>query len=146
LDTTAVPTTLTFITPAGTDVITIDSPAAGQSRISGTSGGVAFESITFTNIQTVLIDTGTNDVAGSDADIITIASELLATGLQSLTITTGSGDDTLDVSAVTTDLVVTIHADGTVSVTDSTSYLARIFHRGRRGQQAAELRIYEGWI
>ncbi len=95
LDTSALPSTLTFTTPGGVDVITIDSPAAGQNRISGTSGGVTFESITFTNVQTVVIDTGTHDVAGSDADSITIVSGLVATGLANLTITTGTGDDVL---------------------------------------------------
>lgn len=95
LDTTTLPSTLTFITPLSADAITIDSPAAGQNRISGTSGGVPFESITFTNIQTVLIDTGTNDEADADGDTITIAGDLVATGLKNLAITTGSGDDTL---------------------------------------------------
>jgi hypothetical protein len=90
-------TTLTFTTPGSTDVIIIDSPAEGQNRISGTSDGVAFESITFTNIQTVVIDTGAHDVAGADADEVTIASDLVATGLANLTITTGTGDDVLRV-------------------------------------------------
>ncbi len=95
LDTSGLRSTLTFTTPGSADVITIDSPAPGQNRISGTSGGVAFESITFTNVQTVVIDAGTHDVAGSDADTVTIASDLVATGLGSLTISTGSGNDTL---------------------------------------------------
>ncbi len=113
LDTSARPSTLTFTTPGGVDVITIDSPAAGQNRISGTSGGVAFESITFTNIQTVVIDTGTHDVAGSDADSITIVSGLVATGLANLTITTGTGDDVLRVQ--TTDNLTLPVAGGVLS-------------------------------
>ena len=43
--------TFTF-TPTGShDVLTIDSPAAGQNRISGTSDGNPFEAVTFYNIQ-----------------------------------------------------------------------------------------------
>ena len=71
---------------------------------------MAFESITFTNIQTVVIDTGTNDVAGADADEITIASDLVATGLTNLTITTGTGDDVLRVQ--TENLSVPVSFDG----------------------------------
>jgi len=48
----------------GTDIITIDSPAPGQNRISGTSGGVAFESVTFYSVVDVTIYTGANDAAG----------------------------------------------------------------------------------
>ena len=40
----------TFVTPNSDDSVTIDSPAAGQNRISGTSGGVAFESLTFSGV------------------------------------------------------------------------------------------------
>src|SRR5436305_14398034 len=35
-----------FTTPGDADVITIDSPGPGQNRISGTSGGTPFPSIT----------------------------------------------------------------------------------------------------
>ncbi len=84
----------TFTTPGSADVITIDSPAAGQNRISGTSDGVAFESLTFFGIQNFIIDTGANDGA-SPNDSITFTSDLVATGLQTFTITTGSGTDTI---------------------------------------------------
>jgi len=82
----------------GTDIITIDSPAPGQNRISGTSGGVAFESVTFYSVVDVTIDTGANDAAGEDADTIHIdAAGLVASGLESLAIVTGGGNDTITV-------------------------------------------------
>jgi len=46
----------TFISPNPDDVLTVDRPGAGQNRISGTSGGVTFESVTFFDIADVIID------------------------------------------------------------------------------------------
>lgn len=92
----------TFTTPGSADVITIDSPAPGQNRISGTSDGVAFESLTFFHIADVTIDTAAND-GGSPNDSVTIDSfGLVASGLMSFTVTTGVGDDLLDASSTTT--------------------------------------------
>ncbi len=99
VDGTSDPTgTFTFKTPStggGNDVITIDSPIAGWNRISGTSGGVAFENLTFRNIPNFVLDTGSNDQVGSNADVITFQSWLVATGLQSFHLQTGSGNDTV---------------------------------------------------
>ena len=88
----------TFTTTGDADVITIDSPAPGQNRISGTSGGVAFEALTFFNVANFTVDIGANDSPGKDADSITIDSAgLVASGLQTFTIKTGSGANTLEV-------------------------------------------------
>ncbi|MDG1364680.1 MAG: LEPR-XLL domain-containing protein, partial [Akkermansiaceae bacterium] len=91
--------TFTFETPVtalgGNDVIAIDSPAAGQNRISGTSSGGPFESITFSNFLHFVVDTGANDASGSDRDEIQFASPLLAVGLETLTVRSGAGDDLL---------------------------------------------------
>jgi len=87
-------TDYTFTASGGADVITIDSSAAGQNRISGTSGGVSFESVTFYDVTNLTIDAGTNDLPGDDADSITIDSTgLIASGLQNFTIITGNGND-----------------------------------------------------
>ncbi|HRT96170.1 MAG TPA: LEPR-XLL domain-containing protein, partial [Planctomycetota bacterium] len=92
----------TFITPNSNDIITIDSPSAGQNRVSGTSGGVAFESLTFFNVTHFLLDTATNDgPLGSPNDTVTFSSDLVATGLASFTVDLGPGNDTADASAVT---------------------------------------------
>jgi|GEM_PF-923147 len=87
----------TFVTPNSNDVITIDSPAAGQNRISGTSGGVAFESLTFSNVTHFLLDTATNDgPLGDTNDTVTFSSNLVATGLASFTVDLGPGNDRAD--------------------------------------------------
>ena len=78
----------------GVDIILIDSPAAGQNRISGTSGGQAFENVTFFDVGNVIVNLGDNDTAGNDQDTVTISSDgLVASGLQNFSILTGEGDD-----------------------------------------------------
>ena len=101
-------TDYTFTTTGGgADVITIDSPAPGQNRISGTSGGVAFESVTFFDVPHVTID------MGDDADTITTdGSGLVASGLSSLTILTGNGDDTISIEGAS--VTAAISVDGGV--------------------------------
>ena len=95
--------TFTFTTSstgAGNDLLTIDSPAAGQNRISGTSGGVTFESVTFSSYLHVIIDTGTNDQAGANQDEIHLTSALVASALLDLTISTGAGNDSVDLDGL----------------------------------------------
>ena len=84
----------TFATLGSEDLLTIDSPMSGRNRISGTSGGTAFESVTFFDVSHFIIDTGANDAA-SPNDSITLGSTLVASGLQNITIRTGAGDDSL---------------------------------------------------
>jgi hypothetical protein len=91
---TGIPADLT-----GEDHIVIDSPAAGQNRISGTSGGYGFEEVIFSGVTNLTINVGANDGAGGPADTITILGDavenkgFVATGLQSVAIETGEGDD-----------------------------------------------------
>jgi len=92
----------TFVTPNSNDVITVDSPAAGRNRISGTSGGVAFESLTFYDVDHFLLDTATNDNPLADPnDHVTFSSDLVASGLDSFTVDLGPGNDEADASAMT---------------------------------------------
>ena len=56
----------TFVTPDSNDILTV-GPAAGQNRISGTSGGVAFEALTFTNVTNFKIDAATNDAPAGES-------------------------------------------------------------------------------
>ncbi len=104
----------TLVTPNSSDVLTVDSPAAGQNRVSGTSGGVNIESTTFTNVTDFRIDAATNDSSGAGNDTITIAANSVATGLQSLTVDTGSGNDILTVDSTNALFSVSdgIHYDG----------------------------------
>ena len=91
----------TFVTPNSNDVLTIDSPAAGQNRISGTSGGVAFESLVFSSVTNFEIDTATNDGPLADPnDTVTFSSDLVATGLQTFTVDLGIGNDVANAAAV----------------------------------------------
>jgi uncharacterized repeat protein (TIGR01451 family) len=87
----------TLTTPGSDDVLIIDSPAPGQNRISGISGGIAIESLTFFDITSFTLDMGVNDGALPDDTVALDASGLVATGLQNFTVTGGAGNDTLDV-------------------------------------------------
>jgi Ca2+-binding RTX toxin-like protein len=103
----------TFVTPNSNDDLTVGSPAAGQNRISGTSGAVAFESLTFFDVDHFKIDTATNDAplsAFPSNDIVRTASLLVATDLDSFTIELGLGDDSVPfgVSPSDPDVQVTI--------------------------------------
>jgi hypothetical protein len=92
----------TLVTPNSNDALTVDSPLAGSNRISGTSGSVAIEAITFFDIDHFKIDTAANDgPLANTNDAVTFSSDLVATGLLSLTIETGEGDDLINGSSVT---------------------------------------------
>ncbi|MFH1918923.1 MAG: Ig-like domain-containing protein [Planctomycetota bacterium] len=92
----------TFITPNSNDVLAVDSPGAGQNRVFGTSGGVAFESLTFSNVAHFKIDTAANDAPLADPnDTVTFSSDLVATGLSSFTVDLGEGNDEADATNVT---------------------------------------------
>ncbi|MFZ4470606.1 MAG: DUF4347 domain-containing protein, partial [Pirellula sp.] len=95
--------TFTFTTPSsesGNDSISIHSPSAGKNRVSGTSGGVPFESITFSNYAHFVVDTSANDKPDFDTDSIVFASPLVAAGLETFIVRTGSGDDTVDLQGL----------------------------------------------
>jgi len=94
----------TFTTPNSDDVLTISAGtgSGGQPAnvIAGTSGGTAFEALTFFDVTLFIIDTGSNDAASAGNDSITIdSSGLIARNLQSLNIFSGRGDDTLSIQA-----------------------------------------------
>jgi hypothetical protein len=85
----------TFRTPLPTDSLTLESVAAGQSRVTGTSGGINIVPMTFFNVTGMTIDTGTND-GGGGSDTLTVASTgILAAGLTNLTYDAGTGNDLL---------------------------------------------------
>jgi hypothetical protein len=86
---------LSITTPSSADVISIDSPAPGQNRISGTSGGTSFPSLTFFDIGQATLDTSANDAAGGGDDSITITSGIVASGLDALLVKAGGGTNVL---------------------------------------------------
>ena len=88
----------TFTASGADDDLTIDSPAASQNRISGTSGGTAFEALTFSNITNFTIDLVDSDSDGDDT-VILGSDGLVASGLQNFNINTGnSGTDTVNLN------------------------------------------------
>ena len=103
----------TFVTPNSNDVLTIDSPLAGQNRITGTSGGAAFEALTFTNVVNFKIDTAANDnPLANPNDLVTFTSDLVAAGLTSFTVDLGAGNDTADATVVANIGVTLLGGDG----------------------------------
>ncbi|MBL7164095.1 MAG: hypothetical protein ISS57_15975 [Anaerolineales bacterium] len=121
----------TFTTNGGNDSLQIDKPAAGQNRISGTSGGVAFEALTFSNITSFTIDTVTNGSDGND-DVTIDNDGLVATGLQNLTINTGSGgsdtvqnNGTIDLSGTLEITTGTINVVGDITADNGVTFSAR---------------------
>jgi uncharacterized delta-60 repeat protein len=93
-------THFTFVTPSSQDVLTIDSPLAGQNRISGTSGGFPFESLAFFDVVRFTLDSATNDAAVPDDAIAISSVGLVATGLTNFTIVSGAGSDSVHVSSM----------------------------------------------
>jgi Ca2+-binding RTX toxin-like protein len=105
--------TLTFTGGSGADDIHISAPVAGKNRISGDSDGTDFSNIDFANVKQAAISTV--DVgANLFADSIHIDAPLAATGLDSLALLTGDGDDIVDLdglgSANAVDVTVTLGA------------------------------------
>ncbi|MDA1014248.1 MAG: calcium-binding protein [Planctomycetota bacterium] len=86
---------VTLVTPNAEDVLNVDSAAVDKNVVSGTSGGVGFNSLTFQNVGDVSVDAASNDAVGGSADNVTVASPLVATGLQNFSVSTGAGDDTI---------------------------------------------------
>lgn len=128
----------TLITPNAADVLTITSPAAGQNRISGTSGGVPFEALTFFDLASFILDAGANDGGGGNDSLTIDSSGLVASGLTTFRFKGGAGNDTLtvnggslafatDASLDTTNLTLNVNTDatGTANVAfNSTQHLA----------------------
>lgn len=92
--------TLTFVSPGSQDNLIVDSVAADQNRIRGDSDGLSFEEIIFHAVANVEIDVQRNDVPGLNNDLITFEADLVAGGLETLTIVAGD-EDTVAATNVT---------------------------------------------
>jgi len=90
-------------TPNAADTVTVDTPASGQNRIRGTSGGVAFTPLTFFAVRNFTLDAASNGVDPFKNDNVTIDNSggpaLIASGLQNFTVNTGAGSNLLTVNA-----------------------------------------------
>ena len=84
----------TLITPNSNDQVKITRPALGKNRISGSSGGVPFESLDFWLVTNFLLDTATNDQPlGDPNDRVEFVDGLEADDLESFTVRLGEGAD-----------------------------------------------------
>jgi len=85
--------------PGPNNQLAVDSPGAGQNRVSGTTNGVAFEALTFSTITSFTLDAATSGAPANPGDVVAISAQgLVATGLQNLTINTGPNADSLTVA------------------------------------------------
>ncbi|MFT5522405.1 MAG: VCBS repeat-containing protein, partial [Pirellulaceae bacterium] len=83
-------------TPGSLDSLTLSPRGGGDTLlISGASDGLAFESLEVGETNELLIDTATNDRVGDDNDTLTFAGDFAPNGIDSITIATGSGTDSL---------------------------------------------------
>jgi hypothetical protein len=98
-------TSFTYTTPpapaggSGGNDLTIDSTAAGQNRVSGTTSGVSTVPLLFSEITNFTVDTATNNASLPNDSVTLSAPGLVATGLQNFTINTGAGDDLFTANA-----------------------------------------------
>ncbi|MEA2709542.1 MAG: hypothetical protein QOF78_2143 [Phycisphaerales bacterium] len=87
---------LTYVTPNDADNLLLTTPSAGNTVVTGFTDAIALVPLTFTSITNLTLDTGTND--GSIArDEIIIATSGTSTGLNTLSVNTGAGNDLLDI-------------------------------------------------
>lgn len=93
----------------GADNLQLIAGPTGTLEVEGTLQGVAFPNLRFSNVQSFLLSSGTS----SAADIVTI-NAINATGLNSLVVTTGGGNDIINVNVANLTLPVAgggIHVD-----------------------------------
>jgi subtilisin family serine protease len=92
---------VTLITPNAADNLVIDEPAPGQRRISGTSGGVGIEALTYFNVGTLIVDMAAND-GGSGNDVLVAGpAGVGAAGLSLFRVHAGTGNNTLEIQGGT---------------------------------------------
>src|SRR5207244_3697886 len=72
----------TFTPPGDSADLRVDSPASGQNRISGSSDGTAFESVTFYNVPSITIDTSVHETSAGVDRVSIDGTGLVAAGLQ----------------------------------------------------------------
>jgi hypothetical protein len=99
----------TLSTQNGVDNLAVDSPGAGQTRISGTSG-MPIVPVVVTNADTIIVDTGSAELTDGDDTITISGTGLNAAKSQALVIIVGVGNNTLIVNGGTTLLDTTAGA------------------------------------
>jgi hypothetical protein len=99
----------TLSTRSEVDNLAVDSPAAGQTRISGSSG-MPIVPVVVSNAKTIIMDLGSAEVTGGDDTITISGTGLDAAKSQALVIIVGVGNDSLIVNGGTTLLDTTAGA------------------------------------
>ncbi|MCY2953883.1 MAG: hypothetical protein NTU53_18220 [Planctomycetota bacterium] len=100
------------LTPASGDVITLDTPATGQGKVSASSGGATFVPLTFSNTASLIVDAAYNDGASGGNDAFTISNNGVGPAGQWVCLRAGIGNNTLNVNGGTTNLVTNVAPDG----------------------------------
>lgn len=94
---------LTLITPNEIDVVDItDTTALGGEPavlVTGTSGGVAFESLTYFDVATFTLDLATNDVGAGSSDDLLVDFSTTPQNSPVIIVNAGPGNDEMDVEA-----------------------------------------------
>lgn len=80
----------TLITPNSGNDLLLDSPGAGQMRVSGASGGVGFENATVGSTAHIILNTIANDTSTENDTVTTTAAALLAEPNTDVTLHTGT--------------------------------------------------------
>jgi hypothetical protein len=88
-----------MILPSSGDDVHIDTPAPGQTRISGSSGGVPFESLAYSNTPDFTLDARRHDFSSAKNVFGIDPDPLNGLGTKTFTLRTGYGSATLSVSA-----------------------------------------------
>ena len=103
-------------TPNSVDNLHIDMPTPGRHRLSGTSGGVAFESLTFSDVDTLIVDMGTADSGAAADQLVVIGGDMPAAGVNLLEVQSGTGSNLVQVDAGVINLTTSAAGTGTNSV------------------------------
>ena len=92
----------TLTTPNSKDWVRILQASPTSNVIQGSSGGVIFESLEFSNVTRLALDLGANDNPLSAVDDrVDFVDDLVAAGLARVTVRTGLGSDRVDAANVT---------------------------------------------
>ena len=114
----------------GTDSFTFADGASVSGSVDGGTGADTLDLSASTSGVTVDLLSGSATSVGaisSIENILTGAGDDTIIGALSATILdTGAGNDTLDFSAVTADLAITVHASGAISISDGTDTVSNV--------------------
>jgi hypothetical protein len=96
--------TFRLVTPNADDDLVIDSPLVGHHRVAGSSDGVAFESLTFFDVATLIVDMAANNGATGDDRIALLGGDLSQSGVGAIEVIAAPGTASLSVEGGVTSL------------------------------------------